>query len=256
MPVSTAQALQTQINCADGECIVTFGGSFMGTKCRCLYDFNDEWIPHVGNKERMRCTPQTLPRGDARLCTETARILADNYISSQKAPERARAEEARRKEEFEQQRALVERQQAEEQAKQKAEAEQRQQEQEKAAKLWEEEQAKRKAEAARPENQIKTANANYIEVKRCYESREGYAEVFINDAELSRAKDMVAGLEQKLKDSSMDLDALWTEANAKAFTPNTMLGPLYGLGCKTAFNALSQHYLTLFPEAATTEKDF
>ena len=71
-------------------------------------------------------------------------------------------------------------------------------------------------QAARPENQLKAAYVDYIIVKRCYDAREGYAAVYINDAELSKAKTDVSSLEEKLKGPNIDLDALWTQANSLA----------------------------------------
>ena len=250
MLVGTAQA--QQFRCSNGECKFSYsnrGGSPI--ECQCLYD--EEQVRQLWNTGRYEnwdqvklidCKPLVINRWTTPDSCDVLRLGVAIHQSAAKAALLEMERESLQKDRDAEEQAKAARWRAEA-AKQQSEVAKRQAD-------WE----KQQAEAAQPENQLKTAYANYIEVKRCYESREGYVEVFINDAELSRAKDMVAGLEQKLKDSSMDLDALWKEANATAYTPNTMMGPLNRLTCQIAFDALSQHYLKLFPEAATTEKDF
>src|SRR3954470_19743043 len=65
-----------------------------------------------------------------------------------------------------------------------------------------------RAEAQKPPNMLRTAYARYILVKRCHETRQGYAAVYISDIELARARNAIRRLEEMLiaKEPSMNTD--------------------------------------------------
>jgi hypothetical protein len=104
---------------------------------------------------------------------------------------------------------------------------------------------------------LQGAYRNYIIVKQCYESRQGYAFLFIVPEEMAKAKTAVAQIESKLK-WGIDKDAVWSEAGKQAWSPGT--GAEYNENtvgwCKGALSALLWFQEKLYPEAARTTKDF
>ena len=64
----------------------------------------------------------------------------------------------------------------------------------------------------------------YHLIKRCYERREGFASVFINDTQYEKARLKAMNLEEDAKEATPDLDtdALWKSgvANAKGYFIN------------------------------------
>jgi hypothetical protein len=68
-----------------------------------------------------------------------------------------------------------------------------------------------KAEANKPENQLYRAYEKYVTIKLCYENRKWFENVYINDFQMSQAKQYAAAIEQEL--SIANKDEIWTKAN-------------------------------------------
>jgi len=120
------------------------------------------------------------------------------------------------------------RQQAIEEAKQKEEAEHRQ-------KLEQERQAAAAAQAiemSKPINRLRTAYQEYLYIRSCYQVREGYLVVWINDVEMERARQAVTRLEKEIlkEDSTLNTDEVWREIR----TPSMVYEP----NCKLMYSEL------------------
>jgi hypothetical protein len=53
----------------------------------------------------------------------------------------------------------------------------------------------------------------YIGVKRCYEAREGYQSVYVNDVEMMRAREAIIVIERAFDTDKQRKDVLWQQAN-------------------------------------------
>ena len=102
---------------------------------------------------------------------------------------------------------------------------------------------------------LKAAYGDYIYVKRCHDTREGYALVYISDPEFERARTEIAALEGKLKVQGVDVNELWDEA-AEDSGNGLRSGDLEYASCQEAFRRLNERYAGLFPEQAKIKKDF
>jgi len=76
------------------------------------------------------------------------------------------------------------------------------------------EEAKKEAEEAKkPANILKDAYSNYIMVKTCYEVRNGYEYVWINDVQMREAKQYAAEIEKKL--NIPNHDEIWASIDTQ-----------------------------------------
>ncbi|PZO77304.1 MAG: hypothetical protein DI629_14975 [Mesorhizobium amorphae] len=134
----------------------------------------------------------------------------------------------------------------------------------------EQSEAKKQArEAHLPQNVLAGAYSNYIMVRNCHESREGYAIVYVSDQEMERSRDAVQKIEAAIKAANPDLDTdrIWAEAaNPKPDAKSEFLGQLFALSviaegnedqvCKMAMGQLRSILENVAPEATVIEKDF
>lgn len=82
-------------------------------------------------------------------------------------------------------------------------------------------------EAARPENQLYTAYRRYAFVKGCYQLRQGYAMIYITEAELNRAREKIEGIEKDALTAIKGEDFNTTALFDKAVSANNGLNASY-----------------------------
>lgn len=69
------------------------------------------------------------------------------------------------------------------------------------------------AETDRPEKHLAKAYGNYLGIKICYEIRQGYAMVWVNEQEMENAKTLIRGIEDAITaDHRLDTDKIWNSA--------------------------------------------
>jgi hypothetical protein len=76
-----------------------------------------------------------------------------------------------------------------------------------------EETKKEAEEAKKPENILENAYSNYIMVKTCYEVRNGYEYVWINEVQMYEAKQYASEIEKKL--NVPNRDEIWASIDAQ-----------------------------------------
>ena len=128
--------------------------------------------------------------------------------------------------------------------------------QEEGARLEEE---ARKKELSRQEAEVTPLNvlvraySYYIYIKHCYEKRDGYVIVYINDHEIDRARSDIKTISDKIKqsDPSISDDAAWrlgdSEASKHVETQEN---------CQYVLSILDKAAKSADPEAGMTKKDF
>jgi len=109
---------------------------------------------------------------------------------------------------------------------------------------------------------LATAYAAYIDVKRCYEAREGYLAVYITDMEMEQARNAVQQIEEALKpklDQDAKADDVWSrveQTEGRKFS----LGRDYQAGartiCQDQLGLLLQTLHEQVPESGKVKKDF
>jgi hypothetical protein len=136
-----------------------------------------------------------------------------------------------------------------------------------------------KAETGHPESVLRLAYLNYVYVRRCHESRKGYALVYITDAELEDARTatkQVEGLVRQME-PRLPIDQIWEEANLRKKQVdlgllnawNTTMQDIWSdqlargnyneyvaQQCKAAFRDLKVLRGKLIPSANILKKDF
>lgn len=103
----------------------------------------------------------------------------------------------------------------------------------------------------------------FINVKRCWKHRLGYASVYISDAEMEQANIAIKRIEQKMKDGlegNWTTDSMWQEADRRSQT-NLRLDYRDGGGyqrdvCQRELGRLLDEYKKQFPGDFATPKDF
>jgi hypothetical protein len=113
-----------------------------------------------------------------------------------------------------------------------------------------------------PINVLATAYAAYIDVKRCYEAREGYLARYITDIEMEQARNAVQQIEEALKpklDQNAKADDVWSrveQTEGRKFS----LGRDYQAGarmiCQDQLGLLLQTLHEQVPESGKVKKDF
>lgn len=130
------------------------------------------------------------------------------------------------------------------------------------------------AEAAKPENIMLTAYRHYLVVRQCFESRTGYAAVYIAPPQMEEAKVHVKAIEVVVKKRAPDLDTdeRWAAANRAETAANGDIGELGFTGrgavkertyteqgrqfCTAATGWLREVYGFANPDSLTVKKDF
>jgi hypothetical protein len=95
----------------------------------------------------------------------------------------------------------------------------------------------------------------YIFLKKCHEIREGYATVFISEAELERARQATKRLEDNIKLPGLNLTWLWEEANRRVNAALLRSLPDRAT-CQVMLRELFQAHQRHHPDAGGVEKDF
>jgi TPR repeat protein len=93
-------------------------------------------------------------------------------------------------------------------------------------------------QARMPEyNRLLTAYMQYVFVKHCYEVREGYVVVYINDVEFDRARNAIKAIETDAlaKNGSLNTDAMWKKAVTDLLNQKPFVGRDQ---CQVNLNAL------------------
>jgi len=160
---------------------------------------------------------QALADAAERARREKERLQDEAEQTAKRAAEQAQqtvqraAEQAQQAEQQKRAAAKAREMQAEFQRKQQAEAA----EQDRVEQAW-------VTEASKPRNLLVIAYRNYIAVRQCAASRDGYALVYIVPERLDQAKAEIKAIESGLlrKDPSIDKDAAWREANGPDRLPN------------------------------------
>lgn len=134
-----------------------------------------------------------------------------------------------------------------------------------AASQREQEEAQRQREQAEraklPVNALGNAYAAYIDVKRCYEAREGYLQIYISDPEMERAKNAVRQIEETVKPKLDPITAenLWSrvqESEGRNFNPSGDYLERVRALCRERLGFLLQTLQQQVPESGKLEKDF
>jgi hypothetical protein len=100
------------------------------------------------------------------------------------------------------------------------------------------------------------AYENYIVLKKCYEARLGYSLIYVSDVELSRARDQIKQLEDKIKVPGIDTDNLWARANSAADERTRGGRSLDRYSCHNTLVRLESTFRKWFPNARPLEKYF
>jgi len=131
-----------------------------------------------------------------------------------------------------------------------------------------------------PRAQLVRSYRAYIDVKKCFDSRKGYAAVYLNEEQMQRARQWIKGIEGSLTSANRDLETslLWKEANEpeKSTAEDSELAAIMQLGdivgrgslknadwddessnfCKRSYENLRVMYEKLTPGSGQVTKDF
>lgn len=68
-----------------------------------------------------------------------------------------------------------------------------------------------------PRASLQKSYRRYIAVKECFDSRVGYAQIYVSDEQMNQAKQSIIAIEAEVKkiSSEIDTDAVWAEATEK-----------------------------------------
>ncbi len=178
-----------------------------------------------------------------RVEAERQRMEAEQRrVEEQRAADQRRAEELR----------LAELRRAEVQ---RAEEERRKQAQDEADRRRAEAQRaeeERQREERRPVNVLKKLYSQYGYVKRCFDYRTGYVDIFISESEFNRARNAIKIIEDRVRkiDPSINTDQAWAEA---ATSINVVPDRA---SCQYSLTFLMAAFQEVAPEAAAPKKDF
>ena len=130
------------------------------------------------------------------------------------------------------------------------------------------------AEAGKPKTMMLTAYRNYLVARQCFDSRIGFASIYVTPQQMDEAKAQVKGIEAALvvKEPSLSTDERWAAANREETAVNQDVGELVYTGrgdvkertytengrrfCTTAVGWLRETYGELYPDSRTVVKDF
>jgi hypothetical protein len=118
------------------------------------------------------------------------------------------------------------------------------------------------AESKLPANILATAYAAYIDVKKCQDAREGYADVYITDPELEQAKAAVRKIEDAIKPKlgpGENPDKIWsqvTQTEGRHFDPAHDFQQGQRYMCQRRLALVLQILHEQVPDSATIKKDF
>ena len=130
------------------------------------------------------------------------------------------------------------------------------------------------AEAAKPESIMLAIYRNYLVTRPCFESRVGFAAVYLTPQQAEEAKAQVKGIEAGIlkRTPSLDTDERWAAANRLETAANADIGELGFTGrgavkervyteqgrqfCATAAGLLRDAYGLFYPDTLTVKKDF
>lgn len=130
------------------------------------------------------------------------------------------------------------------------------------------------AEAAKPENIMLTAYRHYLVARQCFESRTGFATIYLTPQQVEEAKVRVKGIETKLlkRAPGLDTEERWVAANRLETAANGDISELGFTGrgpvkeriyteqgrqfCAVAVGWLREVYGFAYPESQTVKKDF
>lgn len=130
------------------------------------------------------------------------------------------------------------------------------------------------AEAAKPENMMLTAYRNYLVARQCFESRTGFAAVYLTPPQMEEAKVQVKAIETVIKKGApgLNTDERWTAANQLETAANGDMSELGFTGrgpvkervyteqgrqfCAAATGWLRQVFGFANPDSLTVKKDF
>ncbi|GJD40339.1 hypothetical protein [Methylobacterium bullatum] len=130
------------------------------------------------------------------------------------------------------------------------------------------------AEAAKPTTMLLDAYRNYLAARQCFDSRTGFALVYLTAQQMEEAKAQVKGIEAALlqKEPSLATDERWETANREEAAANDDIAELVYTGrgnvkeltyteqgrrfCAIAVGWLRERYGDLYPDSRTVKKDF
>ena len=130
------------------------------------------------------------------------------------------------------------------------------------------------AEAAKPENIMLTAYRHYLVARQCFDSRTGFAAVYLTQPQVDETKAQVKGIETKLLKQvpGLDTDERWAAANRAETAANGDISEFGFTGrgavkeriyteqgrqfCAAAVGWLREAYSFAYPESQTVKKDF
>lgn len=130
------------------------------------------------------------------------------------------------------------------------------------------------ADAAKPTTMMLNAYRNYLAARQCFDSRAGFAVVYVTAQQMEEAKAQVKGIEAALlqKEPSLATDERWETANREEAAANDDITELVYTGrgyvkertyteqgrrfCAIAVGWLRERYGDLYPDSRTMKKDF
>jgi hypothetical protein len=123
------------------------------------------------------------------------------------------------------------------------------------------------ARQATPTYVLGNAYVSYIRLNRCEQEREGYAAVYISEAEMERAKTAVKRLEDKLTRGGLIMNPdeggstwttklMWNEANKFVSRDPVRRGDEYRNACQQIFRSFMDAHRKQVPEDDRIQKDF
>ncbi|MCC0809022.1 hypothetical protein FPV16_22940 [Methylobacterium sp. W2] len=130
------------------------------------------------------------------------------------------------------------------------------------------------AEAAKPTTMLLDAYRNYLGARQCFDSRAGFAVVYLTPQQMEEAKAQVKGIEAALvkKEPGLAIDERWETANREEAAANDDIAELVYTGrgnvkertyteqgrrfCAIATGWLRERYGDLYPDSRSMKKDF
>lgn len=117
-------------------------------------------------------------------------------------------------------------------------------------------------DAKLPINILGTAYAAYVDLKRCYDARQGYATIYLSTPEMQQARDAVRQIEQAVKpklDPNTTTDYVWSrveQAEGRNFQPSGDYQEGMRMLCRDRLALLLGILREQVPESGRIEKDF
>lgn len=116
--------------------------------------------------------------------------------------------------------------------------------------------------AALPMTVLGTTYAAYIDVRRCYDARKGYAVGYVSDPEMEQARDAALQIERAVKpkiDKAVSTERVWSRvarARSRAFQPTGDYSYITHALCREKLTKLLRILREQVPESSVIEKDF